>query len=472
MARRSDIQLINQSREFLAHELFFSVTNEKGVIEYGNEVFVRISDYAESEIVGAAHSIVRHPDMPRAVFQLFWEKLKAGEPIAAYVKNLARDGRYYWVMAVACPCKDGFLSVRLKPTSPLLTKVAAIYRELCAIEHTQDENVGREALMGAARKRLLELLNEEGFDSYEAFMQHALSTEMASRKEALRNSKHAVPAITTPPANGTSLDTYSDLYQLNCRIDANLNLLFERLDDFQQINKALLQNSVSMLGCASNIQMLAINATVAAKRIAGKAATLDVVAQSLGNSSSQTQLVITQMLETITRLVDSIDALIFEVATVKLQTEVTLTFLGEILSGMTNDSVALRNSLRVLQTEIVNRTGHVYSQLGNINRVFVELREVMLELYRNNQTLRFVQISGKKETATIDAATGFAFLLRDVEAEINKTERECSSLNQCVGKGVDYVQGLLLKQHNAKRDLDSIRHRIQSQWETQSATAV
>ena len=52
-------------------------------------------------------------------FRLLWDNLLAGLPVAAYVKNMAADGSHYWVMACVVPCGDGFLSVRLKPTSPL-----------------------------------------------------------------------------------------------------------------------------------------------------------------------------------------------------------------------------------------------------------------------------------------------------------------------------------------------------------------
>ena len=64
-------------------ELFFSATDRKGIITSGNRVFVRVSGYERDELVGRAHNVVRHPDMPRAVFQILWDYLEAGRPIAA-----------------------------------------------------------------------------------------------------------------------------------------------------------------------------------------------------------------------------------------------------------------------------------------------------------------------------------------------------------------------------------------------------
>ena len=68
--------IINEESFFKLNELFFSHTNKKGHIIYGNDVFNRVSDYEFDELRGKAHSIVRHPDMPKAVFKLFWQTLQ------------------------------------------------------------------------------------------------------------------------------------------------------------------------------------------------------------------------------------------------------------------------------------------------------------------------------------------------------------------------------------------------------------
>ncbi len=75
-----------------------SKTDSRGVIEYGNDYFVEISGYKESELIGQPHSMIRHPDMPKIIFKLMWERIQSGESIFAVIKNLAKDGRYYWVI--------------------------------------------------------------------------------------------------------------------------------------------------------------------------------------------------------------------------------------------------------------------------------------------------------------------------------------------------------------------------------------
>ncbi|WP_440121545.1 PAS domain-containing protein [Tenacibaculum sp. Ill] len=80
------------------NSVLLSITDTRGVIEYCNEDFVESSGYEEYELVGSGHNIVRHPDMPRVIFKLMWKRIQNKENIIAFVKNMAKTGRYYWVM--------------------------------------------------------------------------------------------------------------------------------------------------------------------------------------------------------------------------------------------------------------------------------------------------------------------------------------------------------------------------------------
>ncbi len=81
------------------HELIISRTDLDGYITYANDIFANISGYTSSELVGKPHSIVRHPDMPKSVFKILWETICLGKIWRGYVKNLRKDGGYYWVYA-------------------------------------------------------------------------------------------------------------------------------------------------------------------------------------------------------------------------------------------------------------------------------------------------------------------------------------------------------------------------------------
>lgn len=165
--------------QFHMPELFYSRTDGRGVIQAGNTVFQRIAGYDWEEMIGAPHKLIRHPDMPKAAFQLVWDRLKAGKPTGAYVKNRCKNGRYYWVFALIAPVEGGFISTRLKPSLPLRDAVEQIYKTILARE--KDEGL-KPAESAAA---LLEAVRQAGFTSYDAFQSHALAGEADSRAQLL-----------------------------------------------------------------------------------------------------------------------------------------------------------------------------------------------------------------------------------------------------------------------------------------------
>ena len=124
---------VDEEVPFIFDELFFSRTDGRGVILAGNSVFQRVSHYSWNELIKKPHNVIRHPDMPKGVFWLLWDTIKRGDPVGAYVKNRAKDGRYYWVFAIITPVEGGYLSVRLKPSSDLFAVVAQEYKSLLAI---------------------------------------------------------------------------------------------------------------------------------------------------------------------------------------------------------------------------------------------------------------------------------------------------------------------------------------------------
>lgn len=115
--------------------LLVSTTDAKGRITYVNSAFIEVSGYSEDELLGKAHNIVRHPDMPPEAFADFWKILQSGKPWTGFVKNRRKNGDYYWVLANATPLVEngkitGYLSVRTKPPRQLVEKVEPIYQQI------------------------------------------------------------------------------------------------------------------------------------------------------------------------------------------------------------------------------------------------------------------------------------------------------------------------------------------------------
>jgi PAS domain S-box-containing protein len=80
-------------------DIIVSKGNEAGDITYANPIFFSIAGYTQAELLDQPHSIIRHPDMPKSVFKLLWDHLKAGNDTNVFVKNLCKDGSFYWVFA-------------------------------------------------------------------------------------------------------------------------------------------------------------------------------------------------------------------------------------------------------------------------------------------------------------------------------------------------------------------------------------
>jgi PAS domain S-box-containing protein len=137
---RTSIQPTGRERTFGEDEIIVSKTDLTGKITYANHVFIRVSGYSEEELIGAPHSLIRHPEMPRAVFKLLWDTLGAGHEVFAYVNNMARSGDNYWVLAHVTPSFGldgkivGFHSSRRVPERAKVDKVLPLYAALVAEE--------------------------------------------------------------------------------------------------------------------------------------------------------------------------------------------------------------------------------------------------------------------------------------------------------------------------------------------------
>ncbi len=177
--RRQEARPKTGEAPFAPGEVFYSRTDRHGIILGGNYTFYRISNYPWDELIGAPHKLVRHPDMPRAVLHIMWERIQKGEVFGSYIKNRAKDGLHYWLFAVFIPWQDGFLSARIKPTSARLKVVQDLYRKTRAWE----ERDGLTPAESAAR--MIENNQELGYDDYRAFETDSLAEELLAERTAV-----------------------------------------------------------------------------------------------------------------------------------------------------------------------------------------------------------------------------------------------------------------------------------------------
>lgn len=116
-------------------KLIVSSTDPNGIIKKVNQAFVEMSGYSEAELIGAPHAILRHPDMPPAAFKDLWDTVLKGQTWQGHVKNLRKDGGFYWVKATVIPNIRkgqvmGFTSVRRKPSRTKVEDCIKLYPTL------------------------------------------------------------------------------------------------------------------------------------------------------------------------------------------------------------------------------------------------------------------------------------------------------------------------------------------------------
>lgn len=134
---RSNRNITNIEQAFSGDQRLISATDISGKITYCNKEFIRISGYSEAELLGSPHNLVRHPDMPAAVFAVMWRYLKAGKSWMGIVKNRCKNGDYYWVSAYVTPIIEsgkvvGYESVRVKPTREQVERAQGVYKRIFA----------------------------------------------------------------------------------------------------------------------------------------------------------------------------------------------------------------------------------------------------------------------------------------------------------------------------------------------------
>jgi len=162
--------IVPTKREKLMREGDFIVskTDTRGIITYGNPIFIEFSGYTEHELLGSQHNIIRHPDMPRSAFKLAWDTIQSGKEFFAYVKNMSKDGSFYWVFTHITPDFGpsgeivGYYSVRRCPKRSAIEKIEPVYQKMLAAE----QSAGAKQAIDAGTQVLVDLLKSTGL-SYE-----------------------------------------------------------------------------------------------------------------------------------------------------------------------------------------------------------------------------------------------------------------------------------------------------------------
>lgn len=364
--------LIDQEVPFSFAELFFSRTNPRGVIRSGNSVFQRVSLYPWNELIGKPHNIIRHPDVPRAVFWLLWDTIRKGEPIGAYVKNRAKDGRYYWVFAIVTPIEDGYLSVRLKP-SALLSVIETEYKALAATmgqcKHEPKDGV----------PILLQRLAALGFADYAAFMAAALSKELAARDR-----------------------------QIGRATDRSI----ARFDALVAQAKSLLDRADAIFAAYTRIRFVPLNLTVRAKHLGEGGATIGVISNNYNFISAEIKQSMDRFVASARQLLKAINEGQFLHCVARVQQEVSDDFRTDETSG----ELDREKEMALLEHQQTAYQAKAIAGLRAIMAQAASFQQDCTEMKRLATSLEVTRVMSKMESARLRARDGLNELIDELGA--------------------------------------------------------
>lgn len=377
--RKTNLKIINESREFRVEEMFFSRTDLTGKILSGNSVFQKISGYSWEDLMHKPHNVIRHPDMPRCVFQLFWNHLLQNKPVAAYVKNLAADGRYYWVFALALPCENGFVSIRIKPTSNRLQIVENLYNQILGVE--QKTNIDE------ASAKLLQELHKIGFENYQDFMTDSLLLEIMTRNKSL--------------ANNVSLECLHDITKLHT------------------IGKELTSSAVSALKIHQTNRFQALNLEITSANSELTANSMGKIAHYFQGISQGIKSDVNKLNGIIKTVNDRLSESQFLIAATDLIGEMVLSFKHEAETS----SVHFKQEQATLTNLASKYYQEVYNNSLDLNVVLRNLKLTSEELANSIGGLEFVRITGKIEASTLNEELVFRSSIHEMAKVVNELKK-------------------------------------------------
>jgi PAS domain S-box-containing protein len=147
-------------KEMAENDFIVSKTDLSGKITYCNKIFMKMAEYSEDELLGKPHSIIRHPDMPKAVFKFLWDTIPTKQEVFAFVVNKTKNDNYYWVFTNVTASVDkngkiiGYYSVRRRPNPKALEVIIPLYKEMIRVEKSEG--------VAASFKVLTDILQEKG----------------------------------------------------------------------------------------------------------------------------------------------------------------------------------------------------------------------------------------------------------------------------------------------------------------------
>ena len=468
---RARATVINEERPFGIHELFFSTTNPNGIIRAGNRVFARVSGWSSNELIGQPHNILRHPDMPRVVFKLLWDEIGAGRPVVAYVKNLARTGAYYWVIASVVPVEGGYLSVRFKPSSALFPTVSALYAQLLKIEQDIERAGGSKVeTMAASGKALDDALKGLGFESYRDFMYAFVPSEVKSRDAEMARQRHTVAA--------DALDAEGDLGTIAehvAEVRTFLHDEFAHMGSFIELGDALVEKARFVNDLSKNVRLISQNVSISARRreLAGRP--LAVVGDTIREQADAVGQITTGLTTRIHELSKALHRQAFRISISRLQAQTMSTFIAELNSGSTASLGETHvgsafDSLAALSECLTVDARVLFDDHRAMAKTLAETATEASQLQDRVRTLNMIRMTGRVEVSRLPDPAEFAVLFDTIETQLAEADERLSELSEAMVTIKGATSRALAQEGDVRGRLDKVALAAGRLRQTDSAT--
>jgi len=423
----------NVESQFNIDEMFFSKTDLKGIILDGNEVFYRVSKYSPEEMIGKPHNIVRHPDMPKVVFKLLWDFIKNDKPFAGYVKNLAKDGSYYWVYAVVVPVynkegeKEKYLSIRIKPTSHFFSVVKNLYQKILKIEKSEG--------VESSEKELFSDLKAMGYESYEDFIVDTLIEELKDKDEYLDK------VVDISNLQG-ELELFKEVYVRNKKIKNIFDDIVKSASGFISVEKELENKFSYIYEITDELSLIALNSSVESYKLGSTGASFFVVSSEIKKDSERIGKLVVGLKDDIQKLLNVVKKILLYTNISKLSIYMINYFLDEIaneqnIEKLSKNTENLRDLVCVLYQNIETNSNFVkelIDYLKNTLRYIDEIEEIISELH-------YIQLNGLVESARLGEQK-FSIIFNQVKELVENTTKIIDEIKPLINntmKQGDYI---------------------------------
>ena len=399
-------------------------------------MFSRVSGYRLEELVGQPHNVIRHPEMPRAAFRLVWDYLKHSRRVAALVKNLASDGCHYWVVAMLVPARDGFLSIRFKPTGPRRDAIVPVYAAMLAEEERILADGGEPAkAMDAATEILLHAVRGWGFPDYDAFMRALLCEELKSRDAVLAAERcSVVPALEQPDGEAGDLARASlrALQRDALASYRELSRLFTRLDEFVALKETLERQASFVENLTRELRLAAMNASLASSRAGSEAQTLGVVSFCMGQGATEVGGAVSVLTRDIRAVAGKLRSVVFNLAVGRLEIEMALTFLVELIDrrATADEESIMPRAVPVLQQVFLHSVERARVALDELERGTQSMTPAAARLSRHMLELQVAHLAGVMEATRIADQSEFGAVFGHIRILIEDARKQLAGLGE------------------------------------------